>query len=357
MLSGVDRLADAVAVTLGPKGRNVVLDQSWGAPKITKDGVTVAKGIEFADPFENMGAQLVRSVASKTNDIAGDGTTTSTVLARAIFREGCKAVAAGLNPMDLRRGIQMATDEIISTLDKNTMDITSSDQIAQVATISANSDTVIGNLIAEAMEKVGPQGVITAQDGKTVNDELDVVEGMKFDRGYISPYFVNDNKTQKCDFENAYILLVEKKISTVQPLLPLLDTVIKDQKPLVIIAEDVEAEALAILILNKLRTQIKVAAIKAPGFGDNRKQMLQDLAVLTGGRVVSEDVGMKLEDVGLDSLGVAKFVSISKDDTIIQDGMGDSDDIRERTDAIKDLIEQVCCVFDILWVGVMCALR
>ena len=338
MLEGVDHLADAVSVTLGPKGRNVVLDQSWGAPKITKDGVTVAKGIEFADAFKNMGAQLVRSVASKTNDIAGDGTTTSTVLARAIFREGCKAVAAGLNPMDLRRGIQLATDEIITTLDKNTIDITSSEQIAQVATISANSDATIGNLIAKAMEKVGPQGVITAQDGKTVDDELDVVEGMKFDRGYISPYFVNDNKTQKCDFDNAYILLVEKKISTIQPLLPLLDTIIKDAKPLVIVAEDVEAEALAVLILNKLRSSIKIAAVKAPGFGDNRKQMLQDLAVLTGGRVVSEDVGMKLEDVGLDSLGVAKLVSISKDDTIIQDGMGDSEDIRERTEAIKDLI-------------------
>lgn len=275
MLEGVDHLADAVSVTLGPKGRNVVLDQSWGAPKITKDGVTVAKGIEFSDAFKNMGAQLVRSVASKTNDVAGDGTTTSTVLARAIFREGCKAVAAGLNPMDLRRGIQLATDEIISTLDKNTIDITSSEQIAQVATISANSDATIGNLIAKAMEKVGPQGVITAQDGKTVDDELDVVEGMKFDRGYISPYFVNDNKTQKCDFDNAYILLVEKKISTIQPLLPLLDTIIKDAKPLVIIAEDVEAEALAVLILNKLRSSIKIAAVKAPGFGDNRKQMLQ----------------------------------------------------------------------------------
>ena len=290
MLAGVDKLADAVQVTLGPKGRNVVIEQSFGGPKITKDGVTVAKSIEFKDKFQNLGAQLIRNAASKTNDVAGDGTTTSTVLCRAIFAEGCKAVAAGMNPMDLRRGINLAVDAVLEDLKKRTKVISTKEEIKNVATISANSDHVIGQLIADAMEKVGKEGVITVQDGKTLVDELDVVEGMKFDRGFISPYFANNAKTLKTEFDNPLILLVEKKVSSLQAMLPLLEHVVKLQKPLLIIAEDVDGEALATLVVNKLRGGMNVVAVKAPGFGDNRKATLQDMAILTGSTVISEDV-------------------------------------------------------------------
>ena len=317
MLQGVDKLADAVQVTLGPKGRNAVLDQAYGAPKITKDGVTVAKAIEFKDRHQNLGAQLVRQVANKTNDIAGDGTTTATVLTRAIFSEGCKSVAAGMNPMDLRRGINLAVDAVLKDLKARTTMISSKEEIKNVATISANSDLEIGEIIASAMEKVGKEGVITVQDGKTLENELEVVEGMKFDRGYISPYFVTSPKNMKCEFENPLILLVEKKVSSLQSMLPLLEQVVKLQKPLVIIAEDIDGEALATLVVNKLRGGVNVAAVKAPGFGDNRKATLQDMAVLTNGTVISEDTGMKLETAEFSVLGTAKKVTISKDDTII----------------------------------------
>jgi chaperonin GroEL len=303
MLKGVNLLADAVSVTLGPKGRNAILDQPFGAPKITKDGVTVAKHIEFKDRFENMGAQLVRQVASKTNDVAGDGTTTATVLTRAIFSEGCKAVAAGLNPMDLKRGAQLAVDKCLSVLEEISQPITTKEEVAQVGTISANGDREVGDLLAEAMERVGKEGVITVQDGKTLHNELDVVEGMRFDRGYISPYFITDNKAQTVEFEKPLILLVEKKISSLQSLVPLLESVVRSQRSLLIIAEDVESEALATLVVNKLRGGIKVCAVKAPGFGDNRKATLQDIAVLTGGMVVSEDMGTKLENVTEEDLG------------------------------------------------------
>merc|ERR1711968_294757 len=303
-------LADAVQVTLGPKGRNAILDQSFGPPKITKDGVTVAKHIEFKDRYMNMGAQLVRQVASKTNDEAGDGTTTATVLTRAIFSEGCKAVAAGMNPMDLKRGAQMAVDEVVKTLESISRPISSKDEVAQVGTISANGEREIGNLLSEAMERVGKEGVITVQDGKTVNTELDVVEGMKFDRGYISPYFITDNKAQTVEFENPLILLVEKKISSLQSIVPLLESVVRSQRSLLIIAEDVESEALATLVVNKLRGGIKVCAVKAPGFGDNRKATLQDIAVITGGTVVSEELGHKLENVDESFLGVCAKVKI-----------------------------------------------
>jgi len=338
MLAGVDKLADAVQVTLGPKGRNVVLEQSFGAPKITKDGVTVAKGIEFKDRYHNMGAQLVRQVANKTNDIAGDGTTSSTVLCRAIFAEGCKAVAAGMNPMDLRRGINLAVDAVLEDLKKRTKMIDSKDEIKNVATISANSDVVIGQLIADAMEKVGKEGVITVQDGKTLEDELEVVEGMKFDRGFISPYFITSPKTQKTEFENPLILLVEKKVSSLQSMLPLLEQVVKMQKPLVIIAEDVDGEALATLVVNKLRGGMNVAAVKAPGFGDNRKATLQDMAVLTGATVVSEDVGMKLETAEFSCLGTCKKLTISKDDTILLDGAGGKEAVDERCELLRETI-------------------
>jgi len=338
MLTGVDKLADAVSVTLGPKGRNVVIDQSYGAPKITKDGVTVAKSIEFADRFMNMGAQLVRQVANKTNDVAGDGTTTATVLTRAIFSEGCKAVAAGMNPMDLRRGISLATDACVVTLGTLSKPISSKAEIAQVATISANSEVSIGQRISDAMERVGKEGVITVNDGKTLDDELEVVEGMKFDRGYISPYFITDNKTQECEFENPFILLVEKKVSSIASIVPLLESVIKTQRPLLIVAEDVESEALATLIVNKLRAGIKICAVKAPGFGDNRKATLQDLAVLTGAQVISEDVGLKLENVTEEMLGSAKKVTISKDDTIVLDGEGDKPAIEDRCELIRETI-------------------
>merc|ERR1719235_1743189 len=346
MLAGVDKLADAVQVTLGPKGRNVVLEQSFGAPKITKDGVTVAKGIEFKDKYHNLGAQLVRQVANKTNDIAGDGTTTSTVLCRAIFAEGCKAVAAGMNPMDLRRGINLAVDAVLEDLKARTKMISSKEEICNVATISANSDTDIGEMIADAMEKVGKEGVITVQDGQTLENELEVVEGMKFDRGFISPYFATNPKTQKAEFENPFILLVEKKVSSLQSLLPLLEQVVKVQKPLVIIAEDVDGEALATLVVNKLRGGVNVAAIKAPGFGDNRKATLQDMAVLTGGTVISEDIGMKLETADLSSLGSCKKITISKDDTVILDGSGGTEAVEERCDLLRESIADTASEYE-----------
>jgi len=306
MLNGVNLLADAVQVTLGPKGRNAIIQQPYGAPKITKDGVTVAKSIDFEDKFEDMGAQLIKSVASKTNDIAGDGTTTATVLARSIYSEGCKAVAAGLNPLDLRRGIQLAVDEVVKTLEEISRPIASKEEISQVGTISANADPEIGGLLSDAMERVGREGVITVQDGKTLENVLEVVEGMKFDRGYISPYFITNAKTQTCEMENPLILLVEKKVSNLQQLVPLLESVVKSQSSLLIVAEDVESEALATLVVNKLRAGIKVCAVKAPGFGDNRKATMQDLAVLTGGTVISEDMGMKLEEVQPQHLGKCK---------------------------------------------------
>jgi len=338
MLAGVDKLADAVQVTLGPKGRNVVLDQAYGAPKITKDGVTVAKGIEFKDRYQNIGAQLVRQVANRTNDIAGDGTTTATVLTRAIFSEGCKSVDAGMNPMDLRRGIKLAVDHVLMDLKARTKMISSKEEIKNVATISANSDHAIGVLIANAMEKVGKEGVITVQDGKTLEDELEVVEGMKFDRGYISPYFITSPKTQKTEFEHPLVLLVEKKVSSLQSMLPLLEQVIKTQKPLVIIAEDIDGEALATLVVNKLRGGMSVAAVKAPGFGDNRKAILQDMAVLTGGTVISEDVGLKLETADFSTLGSCKTITISKDDTVMLDGAGEKEAIEERCELLRESI-------------------
>lgn len=346
LLAGVDKLADAVQVTLGPKGRNALLDQSFGAPKITKDGVTVAKSIEFKDRYHNMGAQLVRQVASKTNDVAGDGTTTATVLARAIFAEGCKSVAAGLNPMDLQKGMKLAVTKVVDYLHSQSIKITSSEEIAQVATISANGDRVIGDLIARAMEKVGKEGVITVQDGRTLNDELETVEGMKFDRGYISPYFVNDPKTQMVEFEDAYILLVEKKISTLNALLPILEAVVRDNRPILIIAEDVESEALAALVLNKLRAGLKICAVKAPGFGDNRKANLQDIAELTGGTVISEEIGLKLETATMDHLGRAKKVSVSKDDTLIMHGHGAKEAIQERCDMIRELMDRTSSEYE-----------
>jgi chaperonin GroEL len=339
MLRGVDLLADAVQVTLGPKGRNAIIAQPYGAPKITKDGVTVAKSIDFEDKFEDMGAQLVKSVASKTNDIAGDGTTTATVLARAIYSEGCKAVAAGMNPLDLRRGIQLAVNSVVDTLTEISRPITSKEEITQVGTISANSDVEIGTLISDAMERVGKEGVITVQDGKTLENELEVVEGMKFDRGYISPYFITDAKTQVCEMENPLILLVEKKVSSLQQLVPLLESVIKSQQSLLIVAEDVESEALATLVVNKLRAGIKVCAVKAPGFGDNRKATMQDLAILTGGTVISEEVGMKLEEVQPGHLGTAKKVKITKNDTIVLDGAGEKAAIDERCELIRTSVE------------------
>ncbi|ETW08274.1 chaperonin GroL [Aphanomyces invadans] len=340
MLKGADQLADAVQVTLGPKGRNVVIDQAYGAPKITKDGVTVAKNIEFRDKFENMGAQLLRQVANNTNDAAGDGTTSATVLTRAIYSEGCKSVAAGMNPQDLRRGIQLAVDHVVSELAKLSQDIDDKEKVAQVATISANSEKEIGDLISDAMERVGREGVITVQDGKTLYNELEVVEGMKFDRGYISPYFVTNSKNQACELENPYILLVEKKVSSAQGIAPMLEFVYKAQRPLLIIAEDVESEALAALILNRIRAGIKVCAVKAPGFGDNRKAGLQDMAVLTGAKVISEDVGLRLDNATPDILGTAKKVTITKDDTLILDGEGAKDAIAERVELLKDSIAQ-----------------
>lgn len=339
MLKGVEELADAVKVTMGPKGRNVVIEQSWGAPKVTKDGVTVAKSIEFKDRVKNIGASLVKQVANATNDVAGDGTTCATVLTRAIFTEGCKSVAAGMNSMDLRRGITMAVDAVVTNLKSRARMISTSEEIAQVGTISANGEREIGELIAKAMEKVGKEGVITIQDGKTLFNELEVVEGMKLDRGYISPYFITNQKTQKCELDDPLILIHEKKISSINSIVKVLELALKRQRPLLIVSEDVESDALATLILNKLRAGIKVCAVKAPGFGENRKSNLQDLAVLTGGQVITEELGMNLDDVELDMLGSCKKVTISKDDTVILDGSGEKKSIEERTDQIRSAIE------------------
>jgi len=346
MLAGVNKLADAVQVTLGPKGRNVIIDQLYGAPKITKDGVTVARAIEFTDRFENMGAALVRSVASKTNDVAGDGTTTATILTRAFFAEGCRAVAAGMNPMDVRRGITTAVDHVLEQLKNASRPISSKDEIAQVATISANGDVAVGSLIANAMEKVGREGVITVQEGKTLVDELEVVEGMRFDRGYISPYFINSPKTQKVEFERPYILLYDGKISSVQPLIPIVEAVFKTGQPLCIIAEDVDSDALTLLVLNKLRANAKVCAVKAPGFGDNRKATLQDLAVLTGGQLISEEVGLKLENATLDHLGQCGKMTVSKDDTIMLDGKGDKAALDERCNLLRESAEETTSAYE-----------
>ncbi|KAJ8906753.1 hypothetical protein NDN08_003241 [Rhodosorus marinus] len=339
MLKGVDALADAVQVTLGPKGRNVIIEKSYGGPQITKDGVTVAKNIDFRDKHMNLGAELVKSVANSTNDIAGDGTTTATVLTRAIYSEGIKAVAAGMNPMDLKRGIDLACAKVFDHLKSMTRMIDSKEEISSVATISANGDASIGNLIADSMEKVGREGTITVSDGKTTEDELEIVEGMKFDRGYISPYFVTDAKTQKAEMENCYILLVEKKISSAQQLIPILESISRQGAPLLIVAEDVESEALATLVINKLRGGLKVVAVKAPGFGDNRKANLQDISVMSGATLASDDLDMKLEDMGAEALGQAKKVTVSKDDTIILNGAGKAEEIAERCDNIKTAID------------------
>jgi chaperonin GroEL len=346
MLRGVNILADAVKVTLGPKGRNVVLDKSFGAPRITKDGVTVAKEIELEDKFENMGAQMVREVASKTNDIAGDGTTTATVLAQAIVQEGHKAVAAGMNPMDLKRGIDLAVGDVVSHLSKAAKKIKTSEEVAQVGTISANGETEIGHMIAEAMQKVGNEGVITVEEAKTAETELEVVEGMQFDRGYLSPYFVTNPDKMVAELDDAYILLHEKKLSNLQALLPVLESVVQSSKPLLIIAEDVEGEALATLVVNKLRGGLKIAAVKAPGFGDRRKAMLEDIAILTGGQVISEDLGIKLENVTLNMLGRAKKVSITKENTTIVDGAGKKGEIQGRVAQIKAQIEETTSDYD-----------
>jgi chaperonin GroEL len=346
MLRGVNILADAVKVTLGPKGRNVVIDKSFGAPRITKDGVTVAKEIELEDKFENMGAQMVREVASKTNDIAGDGTTTATVLAQSIVQEGHKAVAAGMNPMDLKRGIDLAVADVVATLIKNAKKIKTSEEVAQVGTIAGNGDASVGSMIAEAMQKVGNEGVITVEEAKTAETELEVVEGMQFDRGYLSPYFVTNADKMVADLEDAYILLHEKKLSNLQAMLPILEAVVQTSKPLVIISEDVEGEALATLVVNKLRGGLKIAAVKAPGFGDRRKAMLEDIAILTGGQVISEDLGIKLENVGLNMLGRAKKVSISKENTTIVDGAGKKAEIQGRVAQIKQQIEETTSDYD-----------
>ncbi|MBZ9849382.1 chaperonin GroEL [Mesorhizobium sp. CA14] len=346
MLRGVNILADAVKVTLGPKGRNVVIDKSFGAPRITKDGVTVAKEIELEDKFENMGAQMVREVASKTSDIAGDGTTTATVLAQAIVREGAKAVASGMNPMDLKRGIDKAVDAVVAELKVNARKITSNDEIAQVGTISANGDAEIGRFLAEAMEKVGNEGVITVEEAKTAETELEVVEGMQFDRGYLSPYFITNQDKMRVELEEPYVLIHEKKLSNLQVLLPVLEAVVQSGKPLLIIAEDVEGEALATLVVNKLRGGLKVAAVKAPGFGDRRKAMLEDIAILTGGTAISEDLGIKLENVTLEMLGRAKKVAIEKENTTIVDGAGKKEEIQGRITQIKAQIEETTSDYD-----------
>jgi chaperonin GroEL len=346
MLHGIDTLANSVRITLGPKGRNVVLEKSFGAPRVTKDGVTVAKEIELEDKFENMGAQMVREVASKTNDVAGDGTTTATVLAHSIVKEGAKAVAAGMNPMDLKRGVDIAVAAVVKDLQKQSKKINTSSEVAQVGTISANGDQTVGEMIAEAMQKVGNEGVITVEEAKSLETELEVVEGMQFDRGYISPYFITNTEKMIADLEDPYILLFEKKLSNLQAMLPVLESVVQSGKPLLIIAEDVEGEALATLVVNKLRGGLKVAAVKAPGFGDRRKAMLQDIATLTGGEVVSEDLGIKLENVTLDMLGRAKKVSISKEETTIVDGAGKKKDIEGRVNQIKAQIEETTSDYD-----------
>lgn len=346
MLRGVNILADAVKVTLGPKGRNVVLDKSFGAPRITKDGVSVAKEIELEDKFENMGAQMVKEVASRTNDEAGDGTTTATVLAQAIVREGLKQVAAGLNPMDLKRGIDLATAKVVEGIVASAREVKDSDEVAQVGTISANGEAEIGQQIADAMQKVGNEGVITVEENKGLETETDVVEGMQFDRGYLSPYFVTNPDKMIADLEDCMILLHEKKLSSLQPMVPLLESVIQSQKPLLIIAEDVEGEALATLVVNKLRGGLKIAAVKAPGFGDRRKAMLQDIAILTGGQVISEDLGMKLESVTMDMLGTAKKVTITKDETTVVDGAGEKAEIEARVGQIRTQIEETSSDYD-----------
>jgi len=346
MLKGVDTLANAVKVTLGPKGRNVVIDKSFGAPRVTKDGVTVAKEITLQGKFENMGAQMLREVASKQNDVAGDGTTTATVLAQAIVREGVKAVAAGMNPMDLKRGIDQAVQAVVADMKSRAKPIKKNDEIAQVGTISANGDTEIGNMIAEAMGKVGKEGVITVEEAKSLHTELDVVEGMQFDRGYLSPYFVTNSEKMVCELDNPYILLHEKKLSNLQAMLPVLEAVVQSGRPLVIVAEDVEGEALATLVVNKLRGGLKVAAVKAPGFGDRRKAMLEDMAVLTGGQVISEDVGIKLETTTLDMLGTAKKIRITKEDTTIIDGNGQKKQIEARINQIRQQIEDTSSDYD-----------
>ena len=346
MIRGVDVLADAVKTTLGPKGRNVVLDKSFGAPRITKDGVTVAKEIELEDKFENMGAQMVKEVASRTNDTAGDGTTTATILAQSIVHEGLKSVAAGMNPMDLKRGIDSAVEKIVSEIGKMSRPVKDSDEVAQVGTISANGEAAIGNQIADAMQKVGNEGVITVEENKGLETETEVVEGMQFDRGYLSPYFITNADKMIADLEDCLILLHEKKLSSLQPMVPLLETVIQSGKPLLIIAEDVEGEALATLVVNKLRGGLKIAAVKAPGFGDRRKAMLQDIAVLTGGQLISEDLGMKLENVTMDMLGTAKKVNITKDETTVIDGAGAKAEIEARVSQIKAQIEETTSDYD-----------
>ena len=346
MLRGVDTLANAVKVTLGPKGRNVVIDKSFGAPRITKDGVTVAKDIELEDKFENMGAQMLREVASKTNDLAGDGTTTATVLAQAIVKEGAKAVAAGMNPMDLKRGIDQAVDTVVGELKGKARQISKNEEIAQVGTISANGDTEIGKFLAEAMEKVGNDGVITVEEAKTAETELEVVEGMQFDRGYLSPYFVTDQEKMRVEFEDPYVLIHEKKLSNLQALLPVLESIVQSGKPLLVIAEDVEGEALATLVVNKLRGGLKIAAVKAPGFGDRRKAMLEDIAILTGGTAISEDLGIKLENATLEMLGRAKKVVIEKENTTIVEGAGSKDEIQGRVRQIKAQIEETTSDYD-----------
>src|SRR5258708_17360460 len=346
MLRGIDILAHAVRVTLGPKGRNVVLDKSYGAPRITKDGVTVAKEIELADKFENMGAQMIREVAQKTSDQAGDGTTTATVLAHAIVREGVKAVAAGLNPMDLKRGIESAVEAVVEDLKKRSKKVSTNEEIAQVGTISANGDREVGDMLSKAIQTVGNEGVITVEEAKSLDTELDVVEGMQFDRGYISPYFVTNAEKMVCELEEPYILIHDKKLSTLQPLLPLLEAVVQSGKPLLIIAEDIEGESLATLVVNKLRGGLKVVAVKAPGFGDRRKAMLEDIAILTAGQLISEDLGIKLENVTLDMLGKAKKVRVEKENTTIIDGTGKKKDIEGRIGQIKAQIEETTSDYD-----------
>ena len=346
MLAGVNILADAVKVTLGPKGRNVVIDKSFGAPRITKDGVTVAKEIELEDKFENMGAQMVKEVASRTNDEAGDGTTTATILAQAIVKEGMKSVAAGMNPMDLKRGIDLATAKVVDTIKAASREVKDSDEVAQVGTISANGESAIGQQIADAMQKVGNEGVITVEENKGLETETEVVEGMQFDRGYLSPYFVTNPDKMIAEMEDCLVLLHEKKLSSLQPMVPLLETVIQSSKPLLIIAEDVEGEALATLVVNKLRGGLKIAAVKAPGFGDRRKAMLQDLGILTGGQVISEDLGMKLENVTIDMLGTAKKITITKDETTVIDGNGEKAEIEARVAQIRQQIEETTSDYD-----------
>jgi len=346
MMEGVDILANAVKVTLGPKGRNVVLEKSFGAPRITKDGVTVAKDIELKNKFQNMGAQMVREVASKANDVAGDGTTTATVLAQSIAQEGSKAVAAGMNPMDLKRGIDMAVEAVVASLESQSQKITTSDEVAQVGTISANGEAEIGAMIAEAMERVGNEGVITVEEAKSLETELDVVEGMQFDRGYLSPYFVTDGEKMRATLEEPYILLHEKKLSSLQDMLPILEKVVQSGRPLLIIAEDIEGEALATLVVNRLRGGLKVAAVKAPGFGDRRKAMLEDIAILTKGTVISEEVGIKLDSVTLDMLGTAKRVEITKDETTIVDGAGEKERIEGRCNQIRAQVEETTSDYD-----------